>query len=130
MNLSTIVDNNIVRIFVNLVSILSGGLLGFFAFQLSQVWPELRTILKSVVIQGAVALLALYTTSSGQNYFISAFLLAALFRFFFEQYQDYKSHNLDIWFKTLAKKPSQSFLTIYFAVIVFLFMYSLLNFIG
>ncbi len=130
LNIPIPIDSNIVRAFVKLVSILSGGLLGFFILQVSQFWPELQGVLKSIIIQVAVALLALYATSSGQNFFISAFLLAALFRLFFEQYQDYKYRNLERWFKALPEKPSQGFLAIYFIVIGFLFIYSLLNLLG
>lgn len=129
MIFSNLANNNIINVGLKIIGVVSGGLLGFFLFRFSEVLGDARYVLRSIIFQITVALLALYTTSTGQSFFISSFLLAAFFRSFYEQYQDYKRHNLQRWFSSLDGEPSSGFLAIYFVVLGLVFIYSLLNFL-
>jgi hypothetical protein len=110
-------------------SLISGVALGYFVFELSSFWSNLKEALESVVFQSALVLLVLYATSSSSSTFISAFLLAALVRSFYMQYRDKNRGDLKKWFKGLNVQITQSFVTIYFILIGLLFLYSLLNFV-
>ena len=111
------------------VTLILGSVLGWGVFKLGDWFAELLPILKSVVFQGVLALLALYATSSGRSLLASAFLLSALVRSFYLQYQDCKKGKLEEWFVVLKEPVTKEVLAGYFIVIGTIFVYSLVNLI-
>ncbi len=121
--------DKILFIIFKIISILAGVALGFLVFELPSFWSELEENLENILFQAALALLALYATSSSNSTFVSAFLLSALARSFYIQYHDYKKGVLNDWFRTLKDPPTQRVLVGYFVVVGFVFLYSLMNFL-
>ena len=114
---------------IGAVSLILGSILGWWVFKLSDFSAELRPILRGVIFQGVLALLALYATSSGQSLLASAFLLSALVKSFYLQYQDHKSGRLESWFGVLKEPVTKEMLVGYFVVVGIIFVYSLVNLI-
>ena len=110
-------------------SLIAGVVLGYFVFELPSFWGNLREALENIVFQSALVLLALYTTSSSNSAFVSAFLLSALARSFYMQHRDKNRGDLKKWFEGLNAPLTQNFMTIYFILTGLLFLYSLLNFV-
>ena len=117
------------NVILNAIALVWGIVTGSLVFKLTDFFKELRPILRSIVFQGALSLLALYATSSGRSLFMSAFLLSALGMSFYLQYEDQRRGELGSWFWVLKERPSRSGLVIYFFVIGFLFLYSVMNLI-
>lgn len=117
----------IISFVLNAIALVVGVVTGSLVFKLADYFSDLRSVLRSIIFQGTLSLLALYATSSGRSIFVSAFLLSALGASFYFQYQDKKRGELESWFWVLKERPSRSGLVIYFFVVGFLFLYSLLN---
>lgn len=100
---------------------------GWLVFRLPEMVSDLRSVFRSVIFQGALAFLALYATSSNRSLFVSVFLLTALAVSGYLQYGDYRLGKIREWFWVSKAPVSRSGLVIYFFVIGFLFLYSLLN---
>ena len=117
----------ILSFILNGIALVLGVVAGSLVFKLADFFEDLRPVLRSIIFQVALSLLALYATSSGRSLFVSAFLLSALGASFYFQWQDREKGELESWFCVLRERPSKSGLVIYFLVIGFLFLYSLLN---
>lgn len=118
---------SISRFILNGIALVLGVVAGSFVFKLADFFEDLRPTLRSIIFQGALSLLALYATSSGRSLFVSAFLLSALGVSFYLQYRDRERGELEGWFWVLKESPPKSGLIIYFLLVGFLFLYSLLN---
>ena len=114
---------------ISVVGLVLGSVLGWWVFKLADFSAELRPVLRSVIFQGVLALLALYATSSGQSILASAFLLSALAKSFYLQYHDHRNGRLENWFGVLKEPLTAVRLVGYFVVVGVIFVYSLVNFV-
>jgi len=85
------------------------------------------SVLHSALFQGILVILSFYVVSSTGNIFMKALVMTAMLQSFYRQFKEYeKKGNLDDWFWMLTEKPHKNFLTWYFAIIGFIFLYSFL----